>query len=183
MLRTPRCSSPLALVLLLACAGSEPVAIGSDSASATVAGPLELCINEFVADNSTGWQDENGVFADWIELHNPTATDVPLEGWFLTDDADDPWKHELGGVSVAAGGFLILVADDQPQDGPTHVSFALDTTGESLGLFRQDGVGELLTFGAVAEDFAWVRSPDCCADAATCAVQQWLGTPGASNAP
>lgn len=145
--------------------------------------PLELCINEFVPDNATGWQDETGAFADWVELHNPTAGDFPLDGWSLTDDPEDPHKHPLDGVVLPARGYLVFAADDRAELGPLHLSFGLAADGEVIGLFREDGAGELLGFGQTLEDSSWARSPDCCPDPAACTEQRWLGTPGSANAP
>lgn len=169
---------PTSLVVLAGCAGApEP-----DLPTVETWGPLELCLNEFVADNASGWRDETGALSDWIEVHNPTDADVDLEGWWVTDDPDDPYGHRLTGASVPAGGFVVLVADDRPELGPLHLPFLLDASGEGLGLLREDGVGELLWFAEVVEDFAWARSPDCCPDAGSCSEVRWHGTPGQSNA-
>ena len=33
--------------------------------------------------------DGDGRFSDWIEIHNPSATPVNLDGWHLSDDRND----------------------------------------------------------------------------------------------
>src|ERR1700709_833868 len=38
-------------------------------------------ISEFMADNTTGLMDGNGKRGDWIEIYNPGATPVDLQGW------------------------------------------------------------------------------------------------------
>jgi hypothetical protein len=45
-----------------------------------------LVVNEFMANNNTTLADGDGKFWDWIEIHNPTASEVDLDGWHLTDD-------------------------------------------------------------------------------------------------
>ena len=144
--------------------------------------PLVLCINEFVADNSDGWLDEVHANPDWIELHNPGDVTLSLADHYLTDDGEDPFKEPLDpSLEIEAGGFLLLVADGRPELGPGHLGFSLSRLGESVGLFREDGMGEVLHFGPVERDFAWARSPDCCSSMPDCAEQVWYGTPGASN--
>ena len=51
-------------------------------------------ITEFLAINDSDIQDEDGNRSDWIELYNPTASDVNLEGYFLTE-AMQPTQAEL----------------------------------------------------------------------------------------
>lgn len=50
-----------------------------------LAGDLPI-INEFMASNSGTIDDGNGQSSDWIEIYNPTATEIDLAGWHLTDD-------------------------------------------------------------------------------------------------
>ena len=64
-------------------------------------------ISEFVADNDSGLADDDGDFSDWLELYNHTTDPLDLQGWSLTDDADELAKpgrvvvpHSLG---VAVG--------------------------------------------------------------------------------
>ena len=47
----------------------------------------EVFITEFMAANTETLDDEDGDYADWIELHNAGAAPVDLDGWYLTDDA------------------------------------------------------------------------------------------------
>ncbi len=178
---------PLLLCTLatVGCGGPEPALVATDADSAPTAGlpPLELCINEFVADNRSGWTDETGAFADWIEIHNPGEVAIPLEGWSLSDDPADPEKHALSAdLIVDAGEYLVFAADGLPERGPTHLSFGLAAAGDAIGLYRADGAGEVLQYGATQADFSWARQPDCCADLATCSAIRWLGSPGVSNA-
>lgn len=144
--------------------------------------PLELCINEVMPSNSWSYTDETGARPDWIELHNPGEVDVGLGGWFLSDDAADPFAHALsGGLVVPAGGFLLLLADGLPELGPLHLPFSLAEEGEEVALFRSDASGEVLRYGAVVPDLSIARSPDCCAVVASCAELVWGGTPGETN--
>src|SRR5687768_12257054 len=42
-------------------------------------------INEFMTDNATGIRDVNLERHDWIEVYNPGASAVNLQGWKLQD--------------------------------------------------------------------------------------------------
>src|SRR5215210_3169624 len=62
-------------------------------------------ISEFLAINDTGIQDEDSNRSDWIELHNPTASDVNLDGYYLTDDAALLTKWRFPSVTIPSGGY------------------------------------------------------------------------------
>jgi len=156
---------------------TDTVVVGGE----TIA-PIDLCINEFVAQSDESWEDDTGAFPDWIEIHNPTATEISLGDYILTDDPDDPGDETLdASLVVPAGGFLVLAADGEPDLGPTHLPFSLDGEGEGIGLFHTSGAGEILTFGVVETDYSWARGPDCCAEIPDCVTQVWQGTPNATN--
>lgn len=143
--------------------------------------PMTLCINEFMPDNKASLPDETGQYVDWIELHNPTDADVSLRGWSISDDPDDPTKHVLDpGLSVPAGGFLVLFADAIPEAGTRHLSFSLSGEGEAVGLFAPDGGGTVVEFGPIGEDLAFSRVPDCCTGD-SCWQYPYGGSPEASN--
>ncbi|MDA7526180.1 lamin tail domain-containing protein [Verrucomicrobiales bacterium] len=90
--------------------------------------------------------DVEGDYSDWIELHNTSAEEVDLSGWHLTDDDDQPklWTF-LDNTTIAAGGYLLVLADgntEMPGD-YLHTSFKLSAEGEFLGL--SDAAGEFVS--------------------------------------
>src|SRR5688500_5996956 len=106
-----------------------------------LAGVGPLVISEFMADHSAGLVDENNEFSDWIEIHNPTATAVNVDGYYLTDDAALLTKWRLPAVNIGANGYLIVFASDKDRTTPRlHTNFNLSTEGEYLRLVRPDGV-------------------------------------------
>ena len=139
----------------------------------------ELRINELMPSNRDTVADESGAYPDWFELYNPGSADVSLDGWTVSDDLDEPDKHGFAAeLSVPAGGFLVLWADKDTEDGPLHVDFNLSADGEYLGLYDANGNPvDIVTFGAMAEDLAVARIPD--------GSDNWeiveTATPGASN--
>jgi hypothetical protein len=102
----------------------------------------EPVLSEFMAANSATLADEDGAFSDWIELHNPDALPVNLEGWSLTDSAANPTKWRFPAVSLPAGGYLVVFAsnkDRRAAAGSLHTNFALSAGGEYLALVKPDG--------------------------------------------
>ena len=37
--------------------------------------------------------DHSNNYGGWIELYNPSAADIPLDGWYVSDDASALMKH------------------------------------------------------------------------------------------
>jgi autotransporter-associated beta strand protein len=112
-------------------------------------------ITEFMAQNESALQDEDGDWSDWIEIHNPTASPLPLAGWHLTDRADNPVMWAFPNVTLAPGAYLIVFAsnkDRRVSGQPLHTNFALSAAGEYLGLIAPDGV-------TVATEFAPAYPP------------------------
>lgn len=146
-----------------------------------------LHINEFVADNdSTGFADENGETDDWIEIYNSGSEAINIGGMYATDDLDDPTKILIPNTDAAAttiqpGGFLILWADNDPEQGVLHLDWKLSGDGEEIGLVAPNGSGFVLidsvTFDVQTEGVSRGRNPD--------GSDTWeffdTPTPGASN--
>jgi len=99
-------------------------------------------INEFMALNSTTLQDSDGVYSDWIEIYNSSASAVNLLNWSLTDDSTDIAKWKFPAVSLPANSFLLVFAsgkDISIAGRQLHTNFKLSGSGEFLGLFDADG--------------------------------------------
>ena len=140
----------LALFLAIACLRAEPF------------------ISEFMAANTKTLADDDGVFSDWIEVHNPDDAPVDLAGWSLTDAAGNKTKWQFPAVTLPPGGYLIVFASNNNRRDPTrplHTNFALSAGGEYLGLVRPDGsvASEFApAFPAQTDDIAYgrVQGPD-----------------------
>ena len=54
----------------------------------------QVRINEFMASNTRSVPDITDFedYPDWIELHNPGATALSLDGYYLSDNPDDRFK-------------------------------------------------------------------------------------------
>ena len=124
----------------------------------------ELVINEFMADNETGIQDESEKFEDWVELYNPTGEPVALNNYFLTDDAVDPLKWALPDTTIPSQGFLLIWADNDDDEGTLHTNFGLSKDGEFIGLYlesqHQKQAVDTLSFGLQSDDVSFGRETD-----------------------
>jgi hypothetical protein len=90
---------------------------------------LPLYISEFGL--NTRAADENGDYSDWIEIYNPNAGTVNLDGWSLTDSANNLNKWRFPATNLAGGGFLVVFASERPPDSGTrlHTNFRLSAEG------------------------------------------------------
>lgn len=133
-----------------------------------VADITDLVINEFLASNDTGEQDENGDFDDWIEIFNPSNFDLDLAGCYITDEIGDTtmttWQIPTGfdATIVPAHGFLVLWADKEPDQGVLHVNIKLSGSGEDIALTADDGITAIdqLTYTEQTTDISYGRKPD-----------------------
>jgi spore coat protein CotH len=122
-----------------------------------------LFINEFMADNETTIADEAGEFDDWIEIYNSGDEEIDLSGMYMTDDLADPMIWQIPeGITIAAGGYLLVWADSDAEQGSTHADFKLGSGGEDIGLIAADGVTVIdsLTYTAQSTDISYGRIPD-----------------------
>ncbi len=105
----------------------------------------DFTISEFMADNDLLLLDGDSQSPDWIEIHNQGGQAGSLEGWYLTDRADDLTKWRFPNVAVPAGGYLVVFASGKDTDnyidpdGNLHTNFQLDRDGEFVALVGADG--------------------------------------------
>ena len=60
----------------------------------------ELFISEFCARNDTILEDEDKETSDWIEIYNGKETAVNLEGYYLSDNTEDPTKWKFPAITI-----------------------------------------------------------------------------------
>ncbi|WP_437915176.1 lamin tail domain-containing protein [Sorangium sp. So ce302] len=104
--------------------------------------PLAVSISEVMLNNTTTLADESGEYEPWIELFNPSAEDVDLTGWTLSDDFAERGKWPLPAVTLPRHEVLVLFADGDTDQGELHTSFALDPSGGELVLTARGGVSD-----------------------------------------
>lgn len=97
-----------------------------------------LVINEFMADNKTYISDQDGDFDDWIELYNNSDAAINLNGYYLSDKGDDPYQWVFPDITIEAGGYLVVWADNDIEQVGLHANFKLSTSGETILLTNKD---------------------------------------------
>jgi len=128
-----------------------------------------LRINELMALNEATLSDEFDEFDDWIELYNHGPASIDIGGLYVTDDLSQPDKWQIPGsdpgvTSIQSGGYLLLWADEDLEQGLLHLDLKLSGSGEAFGLSRATDSGfvflDSVIFGNQSTDVSWGRFPD-----------------------
>jgi hypothetical protein len=147
-----------------------------------------VVIEEIMADNASGLEDEDLDRPDWIDLYNGTAVPVSLAGWRLDytsvpipapGTTPPPASYALPAVTIPAFGHLVVFASgkDRFTNVRPHTNFTLQKEGGTLTLVRADGATvHALTFGPQQEDVSFGGL-----GAAQTAGYFEIATPGANN--
>jgi len=140
----------------------------------------DLVINELCADNDNVIQDNAGDYNDWIEIYNPTMSEILLSGKYLTDKPDNLTKWQIpSDIIIGAGEYLLVWCDEEQEEGNLHTNFSLSANGEFIALTSSDGITiiDSISFGLQLTDVSYGRFPD--------ATSSWQffdsPTPGSSN--
>lgn len=125
----------------------------------------EVLINEYLTRNSCSISDESGELDDWIEIYNPTSDTMDLAGLYFTDNLGDPLKHRIPpgspATKIAPHSFKVLWSDNQPEQGPLHLGFKLDSRHEQIGIYQLgNGYLDSLTYDKKNGDVVYGRYPD-----------------------
>ena len=145
----------------------------------------DLYINELQSSNLATVQDNMGDYDDWFEIYNPNSFEVDIAGYFVSDDTMDPMKDRINigssSTIIPAGGYLIIWADEQGEQGETHVNFKLNSNGEAVLLTDPSGamIIDGVEFEAIAEDDSYGRF--CDGDVLWQVYAE--PTPGSTNCP
>ena len=75
--------------------------------------------------NGSAYPDGNGLFSDWVELHNTTGSRISLAGWALSD-GNTTWL--LPARTLEADEYLVIFCDGDGK-GSLHANFRLKAAG------------------------------------------------------
>jgi hypothetical protein len=137
----------------------------------------QVIISEVCAD-STALVSPGGTTPDYVELYNPGASAILLNGWSLTDESavPDKWRFPAT-ASIPARGYAVVWLDStNGYPGLVNTNFALRASGEEVALFHNFIQIDSVRFGPQIKDRSLGRYPS---GAAT-----WtpgLPTPGTAN--
>ena len=124
-----------------------------------VSGAQSIVLNEIVAANDGSYLDEDSEASDWIELYNPSAEAVSLEGYMLSDNESKPWKWIFPNVMIPAYGYRIVFCSDKDRySEPLHTNFKISNSGEPIILSNENGeVIDYLPPTPVSEGFVLAK--------------------------
>ncbi len=100
-----------------------------------------LKITEVLTENVSSLADEQGRFADVLELHNTGSEPVWLGGYALSDNPENRFRYRLPGVMLAPGGYQVIFCDGEnyvAETGEIHAGFGL-SSGDTLCLTDRQG--------------------------------------------
>ncbi|MDD4641739.1 MAG: chitobiase/beta-hexosaminidase C-terminal domain-containing protein, partial [Bacteroidales bacterium] len=127
----------------------------------TLNSAAQLYINEILASNSMVNADPaSGEYSDWLELYNAGNTAINLDGYYLTDNLNEPGKWQITvNASIPARGYLLIWCDDLGSG--LHSNFKLSASGEELALFDPSlRLIDSLSFGPQYSNISYARYPD-----------------------
>lgn len=140
-----------------------------------------IIINELQAANVDMYVDPSFNYGTWVELYNPTAQTVSLQGCYVSDDPANLKKHRLTGKAgvVPANGYKVLWFDHHSKWALSQIDDKLDYDGGTFYISDENGV--LIasqTYPEAISRTSYARTTDGGAEWGVTATP----TPGRSNA-
>ncbi len=123
-----------------------------------------VVINEIMASNESTVTDEFNEHDDWIEIYNAGNVVAPIHQYFLSDDPTDPMKWQLPNTILNPGQYIVIWADNDPEQGAYHTNFKLKQEGEFLGLYdaksNHNAIVDQINFPPQETDKGYARIPN-----------------------
>mgnify|MGYP001161477982 CR=1 FL=1 len=101
----------------------------------------QILINEYTGANYDTHTDNYGEYEDWVELYNPTNSDVDINGWYLTDKPNNPtkWMVPSSFIIPSMGTAIIYCSGrDELIGGNAHSNFKITQTKGNEVLMLSD---------------------------------------------
>lgn len=108
---------------------------GSPGASDPAVAIAPIVINEIMSNN--------GLNGDFVELYNPTTTNVSVAGWYLTDDGAIPRKYRIPDGTLILPNNYIVINEAQFKTVNSTNGFGLDSGGDQVYLYSASANGGL----------------------------------------
>lgn len=143
-----------------------PTATATSTATGTVT-PSSVVLNELMPNPSTGDSDPMPD-GEWVEIYNPTDSDVDLSGWYLYDEANHglpivAGNTEDGVTVISSKGFLVIYRNGY--------NFSMNNDTDTVKLYDgQISTGTQIDnyhYVGTSVDKTWARIPD--------GTGSWLG--------
>ncbi|MEX1376547.1 MAG: lamin tail domain-containing protein [Eubacteriales bacterium] len=92
-------------------------------------------ISEVMSSNKSAYPSSDGEYYDWVEIFNPTPRSINLDGYGLTDKAEDPAAYVFPSIVLEPGQFAVVFLSGGAVEDSMHANFKLSSSGETLFLF------------------------------------------------
>lgn len=111
--------------------------------------PIE--ISEVVSDNQTVFHDEGMGTPDYVEIANVSGEPVTLDDYAVNDRGLDPTKRFRfpSGIVLQPGQTILVLCDSNPNQGPTHANFKINSGGDRIYLQQRTAAGAYVTVDAI----------------------------------
>jgi hypothetical protein len=130
--------------------------------------PMALCGGYSADTNGLSPEDINcfggkasnfGILRTAIADNSPNAAALSFDMW---NEFLDQAVTACNSVTIEPNSHLLVWADKDQHQGPTHADFKLDNDGEDVGLYDRDGSTLIdgITFGVQSADVSYGRLPD-----------------------
>jgi len=124
-----------------------------------------IVINEFLTSNVLIFSDEAGEYDDWIELYNDSDDQINIAGMYISDDKNEPDKWQVPSTNIektliVSKGFLVLWADDSPEQGALHLPFKLSESEEIYLFDSSFSPLDSIKYSKQKPDITYGRYPD-----------------------
>lgn len=121
-----------------------------------------VIISEVLLGNTSSLPDENGIYADVVELYNASDSAVYLGGFYISDSMEQRQRYRLPDRILEAGEYLVIYCDADNYIGPNgeiHANFGL-SHGECLVLTDPMGCYSSVAAQHCGEDISLSRTED-----------------------
>lgn len=130
---------------------------GTPGSGDSLAAPGAVVIHEVLAHS-----DE--AYGDAIELYNTTERTIDVSGWFVSDDAAELRKYQIGaGTVLLPGGYLVLTQGDNfglgASDPGSRIGFGFSEYGDAAYLSSNALAGGALVAGGYREHVDFGATP------------------------
>lgn len=131
------------------------------------ASDIGLLISEFQPSNKTTIKTRSGKYSDWVEIYNPTDSEVDLSGFGLSDDRSKPLKWTFpSGTKIPAKERILVWCDGfvdvsglYPDE--LHATFSLSSFEESVVLSDFSGrIIDAVDYSGIGTDASYARQAD-----------------------
>ncbi len=124
----------------------------------------QIAINEVMPVNNVTIADDDGDYESWLELYNHSDDPVELDGYGLSNTAEEPWAWVFPEVTIQPGEYMLiwLSGKDRRQPGEVlHANFSPETEPGTLLLSSLHGTQvDEVELPDIPADLSWGRYPD-----------------------